>query len=317
MTMLPDIEEGAWRAYETDVVGQDISRRIDGLGADNDVSARIADLSRIGSWAANAETSRTPEPPPVPIERDFPQTGEPPPVPIERDLPPTGEPPPVSMPTLSPGRRTPVPTPELSSSVLDPWKKDVFNQAMNAVKSAGGDIQTFANDYNTRLQRGVADERAAFGEALNAASKAGADVQTFASRFSPTAPKDLAPAPRAAAGGGSGGLGEPRPPTGTPSTDEVRSYIVQAAQARGIDPDIALRVARSEGGFDAARRGTFATGSSWWPFQLHYGGKGYENLGTTAGMGNSFTQETGWAPGDPRAWKDATDYALDRAKSSG
>lgn len=104
---------------------------------------------------------------------------------------------------------------------------------------------------------------------------------------------------------------------GRPMTDNIRDYIAEAAMLRGMDPGIALRVAQSEGGFEAARRGTFATGSSWWPFQLHYGGAGYEYLGNVAGMGNSFTAMTGWAPGDPAAWKDSVDYALDVARRSG
>jgi hypothetical protein len=108
----------------------------------------------------------------------------------------------------------------------------------------------------------------------------------------------------------------------TPSADEIQQYIVQAARQRGIDPNVALRVAQHEGTnpqtgeFDSpAQQGTFDTGKSWWPFQLHYGGKGtpYEQYGTTAGMGNDFTQQTGWQPGDPRAWQAATDFALDQA----
>ncbi len=105
---------------------------------------------------------------------------------------------------------------------------------------------------------------------------------------------------------------------GQPSTDNIAEYIAQAAALRGIDPTVALTVANSEGGVtEPARRGTFATGSSWWPFQLHYGGNGYEYLGNVAGMGNSFTAMTGWAPGDPNAWKDSVDYALDVAAKSG
>jgi|SRR5580765_1397409 len=97
----------------------------------------------------------------------------------------------------------------------------------------------------------------------------------------------------------------------------VEQYIRDAATKRGIDPEIAMRVARSEGGTEVAKRGTFATGSSWWPYQLHYGGKGYEQFGNTAGMGNSFTAETGFQPGDPAAWRASVDYALDRAQKSG
>lgn len=90
------------------------------------------------------------------------------------------------------------------------------------------------------------------------------------------------------------------------------------AARRGIGPETAVTVANSEGGLEEpARRGTFDTGSSWWAFQLHYGGAGYEQYGTTAGMGNGFTALTGWAPGDPDAWKDAMRYALDAARRNG
>lgn len=120
----------------------------------------------------------------------------------------------------------------------------------------------------------------------------------------------------------------PQPDVASPASGAIEAYIRQAAQARGIDPDVAVKVALYEGGrdprkpnqapfTDPAVRGTFATGSSWWPFQLHYGGKGYEQYGTTAGMGNDFTAATGYQPGDPRAWQAATDYALDQAVKIG
>lgn len=108
------------------------------------------------------------------------------------------------------------------------------------------------------------------------------------------------------------------PPQEPAPMTEIEAFIRDAAQKRGIDPDTAVRVAKSEGGVtEPARRGTFETGSSWWPFQLHYGGKGYEYLGTVAGMGNGFTELTGWQPGDPAAWRDSVRYALNRAKASG
>lgn len=103
-------------------------------------------------------------------------------------------------------------------------------------------------------------------------------------------------------------------------TTEIEGFVRSAALMRGIDPDIAVRVARSEGGVDEyAKRGTFATGSSWWPTQLHYGGVGtpYEYLGTVAGMGNGFSKLTGWAPGSEAAWRDAVRYGWNRAKASG
>ena len=113
-----------------------------------------------------------------------------------------------------------------------------------------------------------------------------------------------------------------------PSHGDIQNYIDQAARARGIDPATAMSVAYFEGGrdpqkpdqpafTDPAVRGTFPTGSSWWPFQLHYGGSGYEQYGTTAGMGNDFTRATGYQPGDPAAWRASVDFALDQALQRG
>lgn len=102
------------------------------------------------------------------------------------------------------------------------------------------------------------------------------------------------------------------------SGGKVRRHIIEAAAEREIDPSVALRIAHHEGGEDDYMRiGKFDTGWSFWPFQLHYGGKGYEYFGDTAGMGTGFTQKTDWQPGDWRAWKDSIDYALDVARRHG
>lgn len=100
--------------------------------------------------------------------------------------------------------------------------------------------------------------------------------------------------------------------------NKIEAFIRDAAKRRGISPDIAVKVARSEGGVsEPAVLAKFATGWSWWPFQLHYGGAEYPQYGTEAGQGNGFTKLTGWAPGDPAAWRDSVRYALNRAKASG
>lgn len=111
------------------------------------------------------------------------------------------------------------------------------------------------------------------------------------------------------------GVGAYKLPSG--GDDDVAGYIRSAASARGIDPEVAIKVAQSEGGLVPNRTGSFATGRSFWPFQLHYGGPGYESFGNVAGMGNAFTQKTGYQPGDPAAWRAATDYALDAARRQG
>lgn len=111
-------------------------------------------------------------------------------------------------------------------------------------------------------------------------------------------------------------------------TTVYEDFTRREAARRGIDPDTAIGAWEYEGGFqEPARRGTFATGSSWWPPQLHYGGRDpeqygykrrdYSYLGTTAGMGNSFTFLTDWEPGEPKAWRDAVRYGLDEARRVG
>ena len=122
------------------------------------------------------------------------------------------------------------------------------------------------------------------------------------------------------------------PVPGQPKPGEIEAYIRQAASARGIDPDVAVRVAYHEGGIDPRKgpdqvpfsdpavEARFNTGRSWWPFQLHYGGPEYRQWdpsGQNAGIGNEFTAATGWQPGDPRAWQAATDYALDEVLRTG
>jgi hypothetical protein len=106
---------------------------------------------------------------------------------------------------------------------------------------------------------------------------------------------------------------------------EIEQFIREAASARGINPDIAIRVCNTEGGVtEPARLGDFSgppwySGKSWWALQLHYGGIGtpWAGFGHTAGMGNGFTTLTGWAAGDPAAWRDAARYGLNRARTGG
>lgn len=109
-----------------------------------------------------------------------------------------------------------------------------------------------------------------------------------------------------------------------PANDtDYRGFLYREAPRRGIAPRIAEIVINHEGGLtEPARLGDFSgppwySGKSWWALQLHYGGLSYSHWGRTAGMGNSFTALTGWAPGDPRAWRDAMRYGLDGARRNG
>jgi hypothetical protein len=96
---------------------------------------------------------------------------------------------------------------------------------------------------------------------------------------------------------------------------QFAAHIRASALSQGIDPDIALRIANSEGlrGSNPNRLtpGDYENGkpTSFGPFQLHYGRSG--------GLGNRYTAETGHHAGDPRYWKEQIDFALRTARKEG
>lgn len=102
---------------------------------------------------------------------------------------------------------------------------------------------------------------------------------------------------------------------GIPTEDEVASYIRARSQAKGIDPDTALKVWSAEGRSgdpnEAWRaRSILKNGkreSSYGPFQLNIEG----------GVGAQMIKDTGLSPADIRNWKASVDYALDTAKKGG
>ena len=92
---------------------------------------------------------------------------------------------------------------------------------------------------------------------------------------------------------------------------EMEAYIRAAAIKRGIDPDVAVRVARSEG----MKTYVGDRGSSFGPFQLHYGGVAPGMMQT--GLGDTFTKQTGLDARDPSTWQRQVDFSLDQAKKGG
>lgn len=99
--------------------------------------------------------------------------------------------------------------------------------------------------------------------------------------------------------------------------DAATQYIIDAAKKRGIDPQVALSVARSEG----LQRGTWQSRvkkngmaePSYGPWQFLVGdGKNFPK-----GMGNQFMNETGLDPTDPANVNAMTDFALDQAAKDG
>lgn len=97
-----------------------------------------------------------------------------------------------------------------------------------------------------------------------------------------------------AGSGMSSGLSDPR---------SLIPYITETAQKYGIDPQIALRVARSEG----LGNPVGDAGASGGAFQLY----------TRGGMGNEFQRDTGRSPLDSANERETIDYALRRASQEG
>lgn len=93
---------------------------------------------------------------------------------------------------------------------------------------------------------------------------------------------------------------------------DIASYIAQAAVKRGIDPNVALAVARSEGGLSSwnLQSNYFKNGiqePSFGPFQLYKGG----------GLGNAFMAKTGLDPALAVNGPAGVDFALDYASKNG
>lgn len=103
-------------------------------------------------------------------------------------------------------------------------------------------------------------------------------------------------------GAASSGGGAP----GQPSAGDPRGMIpvIRAAAAKyGIDPEIAVKVARSEGLGNPVGDG----GTSHGALQLHVGG----------GLGDEFRRDTGLDPADPKNEPATIDYAMRRLNETG
>jgi hypothetical protein len=100
--------------------------------------------------------------------------------------------------------------------------------------------------------------------------------------------------------------------TDAPDPSATEAYIRQRAPSFGIDPDKAVAVAKSEG------LNAYAgdSGSSFGPFQLHYGGVA-QGGNSVAGLGDDFTKATGLDARDPKTLNAQIDFALAHASQNG
>jgi hypothetical protein len=154
-------------------------------------------------------------------------------------------------------------------------------------------------------------------------SPVAAPSDPFAPITSPSTTPTIPTAPAPSAGADSGTLPPappPAPAAGVPDQQQggggsIADLIRQAAIRHGIDPDVAVRVAQSEGGLsNPANPGD--SGSSFGPFQLHYGNVAAGG-NAVAGMGDDFTQQTGLDARDPANVAQAIDFALAHAARAG
>lgn len=90
----------------------------------------------------------------------------------------------------------------------------------------------------------------------------------------------------------------------------MTDYIRATAKKYGVDPEVALRVAKSEG-LSSFKSGVIRKDGteepSYGAFQLYTGG----------GLGNKFQKDTGLDPSDPANEKATIDYALKYASQNG
>lgn len=94
------------------------------------------------------------------------------------------------------------------------------------------------------------------------------------------------------------------------------SNFEQIAPNHGVDPNAAIAIFDRETGGNPNLIGDM--GSSFGPFQLHYGGMVPDVLRlNNAGLGDEFTAATGLNASDPSTWQAQVDFSLYKASSGG
>jgi hypothetical protein len=93
-------------------------------------------------------------------------------------------------------------------------------------------------------------------------------------------------------------------------------YIRQVAPSYGVDPGAAIAIFEKETGGNSDFIGDM--GSSFGPFQLHYGGMvpDFPRL-NNSGLGDEFTAATGLDASDSGTWKAQIDFSLYKASTGG
>lgn len=101
-----------------------------------------------------------------------------------------------------------------------------------------------------------------------------------------------------------------------PSAKEREAFIRAYAASIGIDPDVAVKVARAEGLRDGVWQSKveqpYGREQSYGDFQLHVAPEG-----RSPGLGNAYQKTTGLNPADPANWQSMNKFALDQVRKQG
>lgn len=191
--------------------------------------------------------------------------------------------------------------------------KAFFTDFQSALQDSGGDIgEAFANALRNGIMN-VANKLAT--QAIDQLSTAATNWLTgalgkaagpAAAGFNPTTTLG------ALLGAGGKAANDNRATSTSFPTTDIAAYIRQSAIRNGIDPNIALRVAQSEGGLNSWNlQSNFVKNGvrepSFGPFQLYKGG----------GLGNVFQKQTGLDPALAENGPAGVDFALNHASKNG
>ena len=105
--------------------------------------------------------------------------------------------------------------------------------------------------------------------------------------------------------------------------NSIMAYIRKASKLRGIDPEVAIKLAKLEGlnalgaqtpNYQSVQKSGGVREPSYGPFQLLVGGEG---TGFGPGLGNEFMKKTGLNPSDQNTIPQQIDFALNWAIDNG
>jgi hypothetical protein len=189
-------------------------------------------------------------------------------------------------------------------------RKRELVRALMSAQGAPRNIGEGLNALGDGIVANVMDRRADKAEkaGMESANSAFAPLVSALSGSSSPTTASAIPSPGAASEIQSTGA----PTSGNPDLAATESYIREAATKRGIDPEVAVKVARSEGLAPGVWQSNVVRKdggreTSYGPYQLLVGG----------GLGDKFQKVYGKSPSDPSTLNQQIDFALDEAAQGG